>query len=121
MDISLVLTPPGRLVACRRCAGQRQGTSGWRHRPWPALEAASPLGTFVCTRLREGLGALRGPGQHAPDIHVPGKLRRGPPQPGWMAPGLRDCRHWDRSRPHGGCVRPERPASGRCGQRAARV
>ena len=46
MDTSLVLAPPGRLVACRRCAVQRQGTSGWRCRPWPALEAASPLGTL---------------------------------------------------------------------------
>ncbi len=36
-------------------------------------------------------------------------------------PGRRDCRHRERSRPHGGCVRPGRPTAGHRGQRVAGV
>ncbi len=42
-------------VTCQECRGQRQGVSGWRCRLPPALEAASPLGTSVCTRFRARL------------------------------------------------------------------
>jgi hypothetical protein len=77
-------------VTCQGCAGQRQGASRWRCRPPSALEAVNPLGTLTC------------PASWGDDGHS----RAG-------CPGRRDCRRRERSRPHGGCVRPGRPTARR--------
>jgi hypothetical protein len=112
---------PGTPVTCQGCAGQRQGASGSRCR-LPRRSKRQVRWALPPVRASgQGQGAPRGPQQRAPDIDVPGKLGRGRPQPGRMPRDDGDCRHRERSLPHGGCVRPGRPTAGRRWPRAAGV
>jgi hypothetical protein len=76
---------------------------------------------FVCTRLRVRLGSRTRAGAACAGYSRARQAGARAATAGPDAQGRRDCRHWDGSRPHAGCVRPERPASGRHGQRAVGV
>ena len=114
---SLSLAPQTGWLPARDCGGQQHGVSGGRRLP-SALEAASPLGTSVCTalpgkaRLRTGTAACAGYRRARASRGEGGHSRAG-------CPGSADFRHRGRSCPHGGCVRPGRPTAGHPGQRVA--
>jgi len=98
-------------LPARDCGGQQHGVSGGRRLP-SALEAASPLGTSVCTAL-PGKARLRtGTAAACAEYWRAGcKPGRGWPQPGRMT-GSADFRTGDGRARTWGCVRPGRPTAG---------
>jgi hypothetical protein len=89
------------------------GGADCRRRSKRQIRWALPSAGPSAPRLR----SARQQRQHAADSGVPGKPGQARPQPGRISgPGV--IRGRVRSRPHGGCVRPERPTVGRRWQRA---
>jgi hypothetical protein len=75
---------PDRLVARQGCAGQRQRYFRVAVRTVVGAQSGKSAGHFRLYMLSGKAGNSAGPQQHGPDIHVPGKLGRGRPQPGRM-------------------------------------
>jgi hypothetical protein len=70
-----------------------------------------------CTRFSRGCRPPHGRRRHAGGGYCGGYCRvrqagRGRPQPSWMPGAGGEFRRRERSRPHGGCVRPGRPTVG---------
>jgi hypothetical protein len=75
---------PGTLVTCRDARDSGKVLPGRGADCDSALEAASPLGTSVCTSLRSRVGAPREGSSVRRISTCPAKLGRGRPQPGRM-------------------------------------
>jgi hypothetical protein len=85
----------------------------------PPLEAQVRWPLPPVPASARGYGAPRRQRQHATGYGRARQAGRGRPQPGRMPRGQRFSRHRERSRPHGGCVRPGRPTAGHRWQRVA--